>query len=90
MSSILRPNIIHEAMEKMRIIINRLATAYSRQKSFADNRKRALEFEVSDQVYLKISPMKGVMRSGKKGKLSLRYIGPYEILYRVGNVAYEL
>ncbi|XP_069151852.1 uncharacterized protein [Solanum lycopersicum] len=85
-SSILFPEIIHEVVEKVRMIKDRLATAYSHQKSNADNRKRALEFEVGDQVYLKISPMKGVMRFGKKGKLSLRYIGPYEILQRVGNV----
>ena len=58
------------------MIRDRLATAYCCQKSYADNRKRALEFEVSDQVYLKISPMKGVMKFGKKGKLSPRYIGP--------------
>lgn len=58
----------------------RLATAYSSQKSYAYNRKRALEFGVGDQVYLKISSMKGVMGFGKKGKLSEWYIGPYEIL----------
>ena len=89
-SSILGPNIIHEAMEKMRIIINRLATAYSRQKSYGDNRKRCLECEVGDQLYLKISSMKGVMRFGKKRKLSPRYIAPYDILQQVGNVAYEM
>ena len=58
--------------------------------SYAENRKRPLEFDVGDQVYLKISPMKGVMRFGRKGKLSLRYVGPYEILQRVGEVACEL
>ena len=79
-SAILGPEIIHEAVEKVRMIMDRLATSYSRQKYYADNRKRALDFEVVDQVYLKISPIKGVMRFGKKGKLSPRYIGPYEIL----------
>ncbi|WMV30080.1 hypothetical protein MTR67_023465 [Solanum verrucosum] len=64
--------------------------AHSRQRSYADNRKRDLEFEVDDWVHLKISPMKGVMRFGKKGKLIPRYVGPYEILKRVGKVAYEL
>ena len=59
---------------------DRLATFYCRQKSYADNRKRPLGFDVGDQVYLKISPMKGVMRFGRKGKLSPRYVGPYEIL----------
>ncbi|WMV41603.1 hypothetical protein MTR67_034988 [Solanum verrucosum] len=63
--------------------------AHSRQRSYADNRKRDLECEVGDWVYLKISPMKGVMRFGRKGKLSPRYVGPYEILKRVGKVAYE-
>ena len=72
------------------MIRDRLATAYSRQKSCADNRKRPLKFNVGDQVYLKLSPMKGVMRFGRKGKLSLRCVGPYEILQRVGEVAYEL
>ena len=89
-SSILFPEIIHEVVEKVRMIKDRLATAYSHQKSNADNRKRALEFEVGDQVYLKISPMKGVMRFGKKGKLSPRYIGLYEVLQRVGNGTYKL
>ena len=79
-SSILGPEIIREAMENLRMIRNRLATAYSRQKSYSDNRKRALEFEVGDQMYLKISPMKGVWRFCKEGKLSTRYIGPYEVL----------
>ena len=72
------------------MIRDRLSTAYSRQKSYADNRKRPLEFNIGDLVYLKISPMKGVMRFGRKGKLSPRYVGPYEILQRVGEVTYEL
>ncbi|XP_069144526.1 uncharacterized protein [Solanum lycopersicum] len=88
--SILGPDIVHEALEKVIMIKDRLATAYSRQKSYADNRKRPLEFNFGDQVYLKISPMKGVMRFGRKEKLSPRYVGPYEILQRMGEVAYEL
>ncbi|WMV14528.1 hypothetical protein MTR67_007913 [Solanum verrucosum] len=56
----------------------------------ADALSRALEFEVDDWVYLKVSPMKSVMRFGKKGKLSPRYIGPYRIPKRIGSVAYEL
>ena len=52
--------------------------------------RRDLEFEVNDWVYLKVSPMKGVVRFGKKGKLSPRYVGPYRIVKRVGSVAYEL
>ncbi|WMV32689.1 hypothetical protein MTR67_026074, partial [Solanum verrucosum] len=55
-----------------------------------DERRRVLEFEIEDRVYLKVSPKKGVVRFGKKGKLSPRYIGPYRIAKRISNVAYEL
>ena len=61
------------------LIRDRLATAYSGQKSYVVNRKRHLDFNVGDQVYLKISPMKRVMWFCIKGKLSLMYVGPYEI-----------
>ncbi|KAH0711565.1 hypothetical protein KY289_007524 [Solanum tuberosum] len=89
-AQLLGPDLVHQAMEKVKVIQERLKTAQSRQKSYTDVRRRALEFEVNDWVYLKVSPMKGVMRFGKKGKLSPRYIGPYRIVKRVGNVAYEL
>ena len=62
-------------MEKVKTIQKRLTTTQSRQKSYIDVRRRDLEFEVDDWVYLKPSPMKSVMRFGKKGKLSPRYIG---------------
>ena len=75
------------AIEKIR---GRMKTAQSRQKSYADVRRRPLEFEIGDHVFLKIAPIKGVMWFGKKGKLSPRYIGPFEILNRVGEVAYRL
>ncbi|XP_069150849.1 uncharacterized protein [Solanum lycopersicum] len=71
-SSILGLEIIHKDVEKVRVIRDKLATAYSRQKSYPDNRKWPLEINVCDLAYLKISPMKGVMRFGKKGKLSPR------------------
>src|SRR5687767_15435423 len=77
-------------MEKVRLIRERLKSVQSRQKSYSNNRRKDIEFEVNDWVYLKISPIKGVMRFGKKGKLSPRYFGPYKILRRVGRVAYEL
>ena len=67
-----------------------MLTAQSRQKSYADKRRRPLEFEVGNHVLLKVSPTRGVFRFGKKGKLSPRYIGPFEILERVGNLAYRL
>ncbi|GJT40180.1 putative reverse transcriptase domain-containing protein [Tanacetum coccineum] len=60
------------------------------QKSYADNRRKPLEFEVGDRVMLKVSPWKGVIRFGKKGKLAPRYVGPFEILERIGPVAYRL
>ena len=62
------------------MIRDRLATAYSQQKSYVDNRKRPSEFHVGDKVYLKISPIKGVMRFFRKGKMIPRYVGPYEIV----------
>nr|GEW50559.1 putative reverse transcriptase domain-containing protein [Tanacetum cinerariifolium] len=71
-------------------IKNRLLTARSRQKSYADRRTKPLEFEVGDMVLLKVSPWKGAMHFGKHEKLSPRYIGPFKILARVGPVAYTL
>ncbi|WMV40704.1 hypothetical protein MTR67_034089 [Solanum verrucosum] len=84
------PDLVHQAMEKVKVIPERLKTAHSRQNSYTNVRRRPLEFEVDDWVYLKVSPMKGAMRFGKKGKLSPRYIGPYRIVKRISNVAYEL
>jgi len=84
------PELIQITSEKIEVIRKRLQTAQSRQKSYADKRRRDLEFSVGDCVFLKVSPTKGVFRSGKKGKLSPRFIGPYEILERIGAVAYRL
>ncbi|XP_073018305.1 uncharacterized protein [Primulina eburnea] len=67
-----------------------MRTAQSRQKSYADQRRRDLEFVVGDHVFEKGAPMKGVMRFGKKGKLRPRFIGPFEILERVGTLAYRV
>ncbi|XP_069145657.1 uncharacterized protein [Solanum lycopersicum] len=88
--SLLDPELIYKTMEKVHIIRNQLQTAYSQQKSYADHRRRDSEFEKGDKVYLKISPLKGLVRFGKKWKLTPRYVGPHEILKRVGKVAYEL
>ena len=77
-------------MKKVKLIKERLKIMQSLQKSYADVRKRDLEFEVGNLVYLKISPMRGVKRFGKNGKLSPRYVGPYKILSRVCKVAYEV
>ncbi|WRX14095.1 Reverse transcriptase domain - like 10 [Theobroma cacao] len=87
---LLGPELVQDATEKIRMIRQRMLTAQNRQKSYADNRQRDLEFQVGDHVFLKVSPTKGVMRFGKKGKFSPRYIGPFEILERVRAVAYRL
>ena len=76
--------------ENVKVVRDNLKIARDRQRSYADNRRRDLQFEIGDRVFLKISPWKGVLRFGKRGKLSLRYIGPYEIVSKVGPVAYRL
>ncbi|GJR73993.1 hypothetical protein Tco_0086358 [Tanacetum coccineum] len=81
---------IREMTEKIVQIKNRLLTTRSRQKSYSDMRSKPLEFEVDDMVLLKVSPWKGAVHFGKRGKLSLCYIGPFKILARVGPVAYTL
>ena len=87
---LLGPDLVQEAVEKVKLIRERMASAQSRKKSYADHRRQDLEFQVGDYVFLKISPFKGVMRFGRKGKLSPRYVGPFQILRRVGKTAYEL
>ena len=74
----------------MKVVRDNFKIARDRQKSYVDNRHRDLQFEICDRVFLKISPWKGVLRFGKRGKLRPRYIGPYEIISRVGPVAYRL
>ena len=87
---LLGPELVRETTEKVSLIRQRLFTAQSRQKSYADQRRRPLTFEVGDHVFLKVMPRRGLMRFGKKGKLSPRFIGPFEILEKVGAVAYRL
>jgi hypothetical protein len=87
---LLAPEVVQITTDKVKVIRERLKTAQSRQKSYADNRRRDLEFQVGDSVFLKLSPWKGVVRFGKRGKLSPRYIGPYVITERIGDVAYRL
>ena len=89
-SSITSLNLIRDTSDKVGMIRKRLLTTQSRQKSYADVRRRPLEFKVGDHVFLKVMPKRGVIRFGKRGKLSPRYIGPFEVLERVGTVAYRL
>ena len=89
-AALIGPDSFFYAMEKVQLIRDGLNTTLSRQKSYTDVRRRELEFQVDDWFFLKVLPMKGVMRFGKKGKLSPRYVGPYKILKRIGKVTYEL
>jgi hypothetical protein len=84
------PYILLEAEENIRMVRENLKTAQSRQRSYADTRRRELSFEVGDYVYLKVSPIKGIKRFEVKGKLAPRYIRPYQIQARRGDVAYQL
>jgi hypothetical protein len=74
-------------VEKVR---ENLRIAQSRQKSYADKRRRELTFAVGDRVYLKVSPLRGTKRFLVKGKLDPRYVGPYQITKRIGSLAYQL
>jgi hypothetical protein len=84
------PELIQEAEEQVRKVRENLRVAQTRQKSYADNRRRPLEFDEGDYVYLKVSPLRGMRRFKVKGKLSPRYIGPFLIFRRVGEMAYQL
>ncbi|KAA3480774.1 DNA/RNA polymerases superfamily protein [Gossypium australe] len=87
---LLGPELVAETEDKVKLIQSRLKEASDRQKSYADLKRRDIEFAVGDRVFLKVSPWKKVLRFGKKGKLSPRFIGPYKVLRRVGPVAYQL
>ncbi|WVZ84803.1 hypothetical protein U9M48_031790 [Paspalum notatum var. saurae] len=84
------PDIIQDAEQQLRIVQENLRVAQSRQRSYADIRRRDLSFKVDDHVYLKVSPMRGIRRFNMKGKLAPRYIGPFKILEKKGEVAYRL
>ncbi|PKU67384.1 hypothetical protein MA16_Dca022358 [Dendrobium catenatum] len=76
--------------ETVRMIMDRLLAVQDRQKKYYDAKHRSVEFNMGNFVYIKIRPMKGVLRFDKVGKLSPRYIGPFEIIERIKNVAYRL
>ncbi|GJV37525.1 putative reverse transcriptase domain-containing protein [Tanacetum coccineum] len=89
-SQLTGPYIIHETTEKIVQIKSRIQAARDRQKSYADVRRKPFEFQVGDKVMLKVSPWKGVIRFGKRGKLNPCYIGPFKIVAKVGTIAYRL
>ncbi|GJY39174.1 putative reverse transcriptase domain-containing protein [Tanacetum coccineum] len=89
-AQLIGPEIVHETTEKIIQIKKRIQDAQDRQKRYVDRRRKPLEFEVGDKVMLKVSPWKGVIRFGKRGKLNPRYIGPFRIIAKVGMLAYRL
>ena len=84
---IIGPNLIQETEKKVKMIRERLKVATDRQKSYANMRRKDIRYEIDEKVFLKVSPWKKVMRFGKKGKLSLRFIRPYEVIEKLGPVA---
>nr|CAE04480.3 OSJNBa0029L02.21 [Oryza sativa Japonica Group] len=89
-SQVFGTDILREAEAKVRTIRENLKVAQSRQKSYADNRRRDLEFAVDDFVYLRVAPLRGIHRFQTKGKLAPRFVGPFRIIARRGEVAYQL
>jgi hypothetical protein len=86
---VFRPEVLKDAEKQVQMVCESLKVAQSRQKSYADKR-RDLSFEIDDFVYLKVSPMRGTRRIKVKGKLAPRYVGPFKIVDRKGEVAYQL
>ncbi|GJX19841.1 putative reverse transcriptase domain-containing protein [Tanacetum coccineum] len=84
------PEIVQETTEKIIQVKQRMQAARDRQKSYADLKRKPMEFEVGDKVMLKVSPWKGVVHFGKRGKLNPRFVGPFKVIKRVGDVAYKL
>ncbi len=84
------PEIIQQIEEKIRLIRDRLKATLDRQKSYIDLKRRDIKYVVGEKVFLKVSPWKKIMGFSKKGKLSPHFIGPYEVLERVGPLTYRL
>ena len=87
---VIGPDIVKDIEAKVQVIRQRLKAASDRQNSYVDLKRKDIEYEVGDKVFLKVSPWRKVLRFGKKGKLSPRFIGPYEVLERIGPMAYQL
>ncbi|XP_073035257.1 uncharacterized protein [Primulina eburnea] len=86
----LGPELVQQTADVIILIQDRMKMSQTRQKIYVDNRRRPFEFEVGDHVFIKIAPLKGIMRFGRKGKLSPRFIGSFEILDRIGERAYRV
>nr|GEX58172.1 putative reverse transcriptase domain-containing protein [Tanacetum cinerariifolium] len=87
---LLDPEIVQETIEKIIQIRQRIQASHDRQKSYADLKRKLMEFQVGDRVMLKVSPWKGVVRFGKQGKRNPRYVGPLKVSEKVGSVSYKL
>ena len=87
---VIGPDLIQETEEKVKMIRERLKVANDRHKSYADMKRKDIRYEIDETVFLKLSPWKKVMRLGKNGKLSPRFISPYEVIEKVGPMAYGL
>ncbi|GJW82973.1 hypothetical protein Tco_0156118 [Tanacetum coccineum] len=84
------PEIVQETTEKVIQIKKRIQATHDRQKSYANLKRKPIEFQFRDRVMLKVSPWKGVVHFGKRGKLNPKYVGPFKVLEKVGAVAYKL
>ena len=84
------PDIVKDTEAKVQVIRQRLKAVSDRQKSYADLKRKDIESEVEDKIFLKVSMWRKILRFGQKGKLSPRFIRPYEILEHIGPVAYHL
>nr|GEW86752.1 putative reverse transcriptase domain-containing protein [Tanacetum cinerariifolium] len=89
-SQLIGPKLIHETTKKIVQIKQRIQAVHDHQNSYADVRRRPLEFQVGARVMMKVSPWKGVIHFGKQGKLNPRYIRPFKVFFKVGTVAYKL
>ena len=87
---VIDPDLIQETEEKVRMIRERLKVVADRQKSYTNLKRKDIQYEIGEKVFLKVSPWKKVVRFGRKGKLSPRFIGSYEVIDKVGPVAYRL
>jgi len=89
-SILVGPELLQQTTEKVQLVRDRLRASQSRQKAYADRRKRPLEFEVGEHVFLRVTRTTGVGRAIHSRKLSPKFLGPYQILRRIGPVAYEI
>ena len=84
------PDLIQETEEKVKMIRERLKVAAERQKSYTDMKRKDIRYEIDEKVFWKVSPWKKVMRSWKNGKLSSRFIGPYEVIEKGGSSGIQI